>query len=62
MDVNSLNRGRLRHPLFGNRNHWYDIRIRPGFINVAADQTFKDVRREVLKAIDRSTAQLRARR
>ena len=29
-DLKALNRGRLRHPLFGNRKHWYEQSIPPG--------------------------------
>lgn len=28
-DLSSLNRGRLRHPLYGNRKHWFDQKVRP---------------------------------
>lgn len=30
-DFYSLNRGRLRHPLYGNREHWYDQTIPAGW-------------------------------
>lgn len=30
-DYRALNRGRLRHPLFGNRNHWYTQQIPAGW-------------------------------
>lgn len=29
-DMKALNRGKLRHPLFGNRHHWYNQSIKPG--------------------------------
>jgi hypothetical protein len=29
--------GRLRHPLFGNRNFWYTTQVRPGFVTRPAD-------------------------
>lgn len=29
IDVASLNRGRLRHPLHGDRRHWYDQKVAP---------------------------------
>ncbi len=32
-DIASLNRGRLRHPLFGNRGWWYDQPVKPGFFD-----------------------------
>jgi hypothetical protein len=30
-DIYSLNQGSLRHPLFRNRDHWYEQQIPPGF-------------------------------
>lgn len=30
-DLSSLNRGRLRHPLFGNRRHWFNQAVRTGW-------------------------------
>lgn len=31
-DVATINAGRLRHPLFRNRKHWFTTRVRPGFV------------------------------
>ncbi len=31
MDLRSLDRGRLRHPLFGNREHWYNESVPRGW-------------------------------
>lgn len=28
-DIAGMDRGRLRHPLFGNRRYWYSQRVRP---------------------------------
>ncbi|ODA89971.1 hypothetical protein ATY41_02720 [Leifsonia xyli subsp. xyli] len=30
-DLEAIDRGRLRHPLYGNRNYWYEQQIAPGF-------------------------------
>lgn len=30
-DLKAIDRGRLRHPLYGNRNFWYEQQIAPGF-------------------------------
>lgn len=32
-ELPEMNRGRIRHPLFGNRDHWYVTRIRPGVVS-----------------------------
>ncbi len=31
IDVQALDEGRVRHPLFGNRKHWYAQPVRPGW-------------------------------
>jgi len=31
-DVASINLGRLRHPLFGRRLHWYNTTVKPRFV------------------------------
>ena len=47
-----LNRGRLRHPLFGNRNFWFNQDVKPGFFTdtIAADAD--GIRKRVFDAID----------
>lgn len=32
-DIHALDRGRLRHPLFGNRRHWFQQAVPPGFFS-----------------------------
>ena len=54
MDLQRLDDGRLRHPLFGDRGHWYSQPVKPGWwsdsLRKAADQK---VHREILSALDR---------
>ena len=59
-DVSSVNRGRLRHPLFGNRRHWYNTRVTPGFWTktLAADAPM--VRVELVEAIRRVARKIEA--
>jgi hypothetical protein len=58
VDVAAVNRGVLRHPLFGNRKHWSNTRVTPGwFTRAAADHT-DTVRRELLKALDEIKKQI----
>ena len=33
IDLYALNQGRLRHPLFGDRRHWYAQRVNPQFFD-----------------------------
>ena len=51
-DLRALNRGRLRHPLFGNRNFWFNQDVKPGFFTdtIAADAD--GIRKRVFDAID----------
>lgn len=37
-DVAAVNRGRLRHPLFRNRLHWYTTTVLPGFVDRPIDR------------------------
>lgn len=37
-DVSSLNRGVLRHKLFGNRHHWYRQRVTRGLVDDPMDR------------------------
>ncbi|WP_146755551.1 hypothetical protein [Micromonospora saelicesensis] len=51
-DVPALNRGLLRHPLYGNRQWWIDQKVRKGFVDRPLDRLGVDVRREMNKVID----------
>lgn len=57
-DIRSLERGRLRHPLFGDRSHWYDQTVNAGWwtgpLNAGADV----VRRELVQALERIAAKV----
>jgi hypothetical protein len=46
-DVNARNLGSLRHKLFGDRNHWYDQAIRPGFVTDPVRASAEDIYREL---------------
>jgi len=47
-DVEAIDAGALRHPLFGDRNHWYAQAVRPGF----ASGPFADVKPDMLDEIE----------
>lgn len=59
-DLGSLNRGRLRHPLFGNRKRWYDQRIRPGFWSGTLTADAPKVRQELVEAIQKVARKIEA--
>ena len=51
-DVPTLNRGRLRHPVFGRRANWVDQRVRSGFVDRPVDRLAPDVAREMQAVVD----------
>jgi hypothetical protein len=51
-DLKSLNKGRLRHPLFGNRGHWYQQDIAPGFFDRPIQADAADLKNRIKGAID----------
>lgn len=52
-DVAAVNAGRLRHPLFGNRRHWYETGVAPGLVWRAVGRVEDSVVRESADAIER---------
>jgi hypothetical protein len=48
-----LNEGRLTHPLWGNREHWYTQAITPAFFTGPAEASAPRVRRAILDAMNR---------
>jgi hypothetical protein len=57
-DLASLNRGRLRHPLYGNRHYWYDQEVSPNWWTDPLFSGAEDVRKEVVKVIDEVAVKL----
>lgn len=51
-DIASLNRGRLRHPLWGNRKFWYNTRARRGWWEIPLVRDAPEVRRELERTLD----------
>lgn len=59
-DVPSLNRGRLRHPVYGRRRQaWVDQKVRPGFVDEPFRRLAPKVQKEMLAVLDSVTAQLK---
>ena len=50
-DLKSLEAGRIRHPLFGNRAYWYEQNTGDKPLEGAFDDRADDVRREVLRVM-----------
>lgn len=51
-DLASLNRGRLRHPLYGNRRYWYDQQVSPNWWDDTLLKGAEQVREELVNVID----------
>lgn len=47
VDLNTLDKGLVRAPLFGNRRHWYAHRVRPGWFSRPAEAQGTNVLREL---------------
>jgi hypothetical protein len=57
-DLASLNRGRLRHPLFGMRGHWFDQTVRRDWWTDPLMEASPLVRRELEAALDDAADEL----
>jgi len=58
--VAQLNAGRLSHPLWGNRQHWYGQAVRPGFFDDPVARAGPEVRRQIQEAVRRVIAKIHA--
>ncbi len=57
-DMRSLDAGRLRHPVYGNRDVWVNQSIPPGVFSIPFEQAAPAVRREVVRVMDDVAAQI----
>lgn len=48
--VRSLDAGQVRHPLFGNREHWYPEAVQPGFFTRPCLSLRPEARRKIAAA------------
>jgi len=60
-DVRTINRGVLRHPVWGNRERWVAQRVRRGFVDRPLDRLSDDVRREMRLVVDEIAAEITRR-
>jgi hypothetical protein len=51
-DLAAMDRGRLRHPVFGNREVWVTQKIRPRLFTVPFQKSAPRVREQIVKAVD----------
>jgi hypothetical protein len=58
-DIAAIDAGGVRHPLWGNRKHWYPQVVKPGFASSVLEGPLTDrVRESVLAAIDDAIAEV----
>jgi len=57
-DVVAVNDGLLRHPRFGDRQHWYAQRVRRGFVDRPVDRVADRVLGESAEAAERVLQQI----
>jgi hypothetical protein len=57
--LGALNAGRLRHPLFGNRDHWFTQAVRPGFFTDPLRAAVPAVKAAVERAVQEALDQIR---
>lgn len=50
--VGALERGLLRHPLFGNRAHWFSQAVRPGFFTEPLHRDAPETARALVRGIE----------
>ena len=53
--------GRLRHPVYGNRDAWVEQKVKPGWFTEPAEREARQARVEILLAIKRVEKSLEAR-
>jgi hypothetical protein len=57
-DLVSLNKGRLRHPLYGDREWWFDQEVKKGFWDEPLLDESDAVREELVKVLDNIAREL----
>lgn len=60
--LKAMDRGRLRHPVFGNRKVWVTQAVRPGWFTRPMEATAPAVRRDVLDAMEKTAEKIVRRR
>lgn len=59
-DLLAINRGVLRHPVFGNRNVWRDTNVEKGYFDKPIERRADEITNRIASAIDRLIAKGKA--
>ncbi|HEX6968603.1 MAG TPA: hypothetical protein VF174_07325 [Micromonosporaceae bacterium] len=57
-DVAALNRGTLRHPVFGRRSRWVAQPVRPGMVDRPVDRLGPEITRQMQAVVDDIAARI----
>jgi hypothetical protein len=60
LDLKSINDGLVRHPVFGNKEHWVDQQVPSGFFTRACEANKDEVLRGIREAAETVAAKLMA--
>lgn len=58
VDIAAVDRGVIRHPVFGNREAWVSQQVRPGFWSGTINERADEVERDIVQAMDRVAAKI----
>ena len=58
ISLRQVDAGTVRHPLFGNRGHWYSEPVTPGWFDKPFKRGVEDLRRRLVAVMDRFAAKL----
>lgn len=61
MDLNAMDRGRLRHPVHGNRHVWVNQKVKPGWFTKSTARSARLAHKEALKVITEVARELAAK-
>ena len=59
--IAAMNRGRLRHPVFGNTDVWVTQAVEPGWFDEPLQDSAPDIRRAITQALDTEARKLTIR-
>ena len=51
-NVPAIDQGSLRHPLWGNRRHWFNTSIRPGLLSRPVERNRRRVQIAIIRTLD----------
>jgi len=60
VDLKSINRGRIRHPLFGDRGEWFNTETSPNLITGGLEPEIDQATREIEKVVGELASKLAA--